>query len=393
MSTIIDDWSTAVQRLLTAARPALLVGPEAGSAAPLLVELAEWLGAPLATTPDALSLVDGERSCGVYSFGASAHAKRVFERADLVLAVSDLGEFTCRLGEAFVGHTLLQVAESACSLGRRREPELALLGPVPASVKRLRELVARRLSVSRAPWFDPLPKREGRARAVVAPGGGEAPPMLPEAAARAIEAALPEQVRVCLDVTSAALHCYQHWRLATTQRAFSSVEHSACMGEALLASLGVRLASGLPTLALVGDWGYSMAPAELHTAVELALDRYVVVVWANGGGALIGAGVAQQRLQVPEAAWRWQTPPRFAQVAAGYGAEALVVSDALSLEQAVAAGLRGPRPVLIEARIDPTAPVPAGDRFLTLGEAPENEGPAPPPTRSRVALRKARCEP
>jgi thiamine pyrophosphate-dependent acetolactate synthase large subunit-like protein len=141
------------------------------------------------------------------------------------------------------------------------------------------------------------------------------------------------------------------------------------MGEALLASLGVRLASGLPTLAVVGDWGQLMVPAEIHAAVELGLDRYVIVVWANGGGAFIGAGVAQQRLQVPEAAWRWRKPPRFAHIAEGLGAQGVVVTDVETLERAVYAGLRGPAPVVIEARIDPTAPIPAGDRFLSLGES------------------------
>jgi thiamine pyrophosphate-dependent acetolactate synthase large subunit-like protein len=193
--------------------------------------------------------------------------------------------------------------------------------------------------------------------------------MHPEAAALAIEAALPERVRVCLDVTSAALYCYQHWRLTAAQRAFSSIEHSACMGEAVLASLGVRLASGLPTLALVGDWGQAMVPPELHTAVELELDRYVIVVWANGGGAFIGAGVAQQGLKVPEAAWRWQKPPQFARVAEALGAKGIVATNVGELERAVSAGLRGSGPVVIEARVDPTTPVPAGDRFLTLGES------------------------
>jgi acetolactate synthase-1/2/3 large subunit/5-guanidino-2-oxopentanoate decarboxylase len=193
--------------------------------------------------------------------------------------------------------------------------------------------------------------------------------MSPDAAALAIEAALPERVRICLDVTSAALYCYQQWRLTPAQRVFSSIEQSACMGEAVLASLGVRLASGLPTLALVGDWGQCMVPSELHSAVELGLDRYVIVVWANGGGAFIGAGVAQQGLQVPDAAWRWGKPPSFARIAEGLGAKGVVATDVRALQRAVSAGLRGSGPVVIEARIDATAPIPAGDRFLTLGES------------------------
>jgi thiamine pyrophosphate-dependent acetolactate synthase large subunit-like protein len=139
------------------------------------------------------------------------------------------------------------------------------------------------------------------------------------------------------------------------------------MGEALLASLGIRLASGVPTLALVGDWGFCMAPHELHTAVELGLSGYVVVVWSNGGGAFIGAGVAQQGLRVPDPTWRWAKPIDFVRLAEGLGARGVVVTEANELSRAVATGLADDRPLLIDAKIDPNAAVPAGDRFLTLG--------------------------
>ena len=352
----------AVERLQAASRPAILVGPQGSGAVPVLLELADWLGAPLATTPDALSLIDGRRSCGVYSFGASAHAQRTLERADLVIAVSDLGEFACRLGEAFAERTVIQVADSDACLGRKNDPDIALFGDIHATLTQLLALLARVQPRARQPWFERLPPRT-RSEAVGVCSGT----MHPEAAALALEAALPERARVCLDVTSASLYCYQQWRLTPVQRVFSSIEHSACMGEAVLASLGVRLASGLPTLALVGDWGQCMVPSELHTAVELGLDRYVVVVWANGGGAFIGAGVAQQGLRVPEAAWRWRQPPSFAQVAEGFGAKGVVATDAPTLQRVVTEGLRGAGPVLVEARIDPSAPIPAGDRFLSLG--------------------------
>lgn len=362
MTSTARQLEQAVERLLAADRPAILVGPQAASATAVLLELADLLGAPLATTPDALSLIDGRRSCGVYSFGASPHCQRIIDGADLILAVSDLGEFTCRLGEAFRGHTLIQIAESAACLGRRRDPDIALIGDSLGHLMQLRARLAQ--APARTPWFEPLPPRVTGQYANLRRGS-----MQPEAAALALEAALPERARICIDVTSAALHCYRQWRLTPAQRAFSSIERSACMGEALLASLGVRLASGLPTLALVGDWGQAMVPSEIHTAVELGLDRYVVVVWANGGGAFIGAGVAQQALQVPPAAWRWRERPSFARAAEAFGAKGVVASDVRELERAVREGLSGSRPVVVEARIDEAAPIPAGDRFLTLGES------------------------
>ncbi|MET0790798.1 MAG: thiamine pyrophosphate-dependent enzyme [Polyangiaceae bacterium] len=366
MSNIEGLLSVAAYRLCAAQRPMILVGPEGAPVSAAIVELAQLLGAPILTTPDALSVIEPSHSSGTFSFGASAHARAIVEQADVVLAISALGEFTCRLGEAFRRHSVIQIAERQTDVGRNLRPVVSLVGPtIRQSVDGLLRAL-RCLSPQPVQAWPELARPAATDPYLVPTRPGFIPPI---AAIAAIQAALPEAARLCLDVTSGALHAYEHLRLTSSQRTFSSIENSACMGEALLASLGIRLASNLPTLALVGDWGFCMCPAELHTAVELGLDRYVVLVWANGGGAFIGAGVAQQGIVVPDSVWRWQTPPRFAQVAEAYGARGVTVSDAATLRSELSRALAEARPVVIEARIDPSAHVPAGDRFLTLGEA------------------------
>jgi thiamine pyrophosphate-dependent acetolactate synthase large subunit-like protein len=261
---------------------------------------------------------------------------------------------------------LIQVTERVSDVGRNVEPSIGLVGaPIAEIIERLHFRLAELVAPARPPWFlgllaPPAPQ----SLLAVRPGF-----IHPIAAIAAVQAALPEAARVCLDVTSGALHAYEHLELTTAQRAFSSIENGACMSEALMASVGVRVASNLPTLTIVGDWGYCMAPAELHTVVELELDRYVVLVWANSGGAFIGAGVKQQGIAVPDEVWRWKCAPHFAEVARAYGARGVTVSDAATLRSELSRGLRGAGPVLIEAMIDPEIAVPAGDRFLTLGDA------------------------
>jgi len=356
----------ATRELCTARCPVILLGPEAAPAALLLVELAERLGAAIFTTPDAKSLIDHRRSSGTFSFGAPANARRIIERADVVLAVSALGEFSCRLGEAFRQHRVIQVTESVMDVGRNLEPAVSLVGmPISAIIALLWAELQPLIPAARKDWFSEL----GRDVIAEPPPASRPGFIHPIAAIAAVQSALPDPARVCLDVTSGALHAYERLKVTTSQRVFSSIEKGACMSEALLASIGIRLASNLPTLVLVGDWGVCMAPAELHTAVELELDRYVVLIWANSGGAFIGAGVEQQKIVVPEQVWRWRFPPDFAQVASGYGARGVTVTDAKALQNELSCALRGAGPVVIEASIDATIPVPAGDRFLTLGEA------------------------
>jgi len=126
-----DSLRAAATQLCKATRPAVLVGPEGASSVGDLLDIAERLGAAVLTTPDAKSVVDHGRSCGTFSFGASALARAVIERADVVLAVSRLGEFTCRLGEAFRAHTLIQVTERVSDAGRSVEPAISLVGLTP----------------------------------------------------------------------------------------------------------------------------------------------------------------------------------------------------------------------------------------------------------------------
>lgn len=358
--------AAATRHLAAAVRPVILIGPEGAMATSLLLRIAERLGAAVLTTPDAKSLIDHRRSCGTFSFGASSVARRVVEQADVVLAVSALGEFSCRLGEAFRRHTLIQVTEHVSNVGRNMEPTISLAGAtVAVTIERLHCALAELVVEARQPWSGELLRPPATQIPLsVRPGF-----IHPIAAIAAVQAALPDAARVCLDVTSGALHAYEHLELTTAQRAFSSIENGACMSEALMASIGVRLASNLPTLTIVGDWGYCMAPAEIHTAVELELDRYVVLVWGNSGGAFIGAGVKQQGIAVPDEVWRWNCPPRFAEVARAYGARGVTVGNAAALENELLRALRGSGPVLIEAKIDPEISVPAGDRFLTLGDA------------------------
>jgi thiamine pyrophosphate-dependent acetolactate synthase large subunit-like protein len=155
-------------------------------------------------------------------------------------------------------------------------------------------------------------------------------------------------------------------RLGDGQRLWLQIERSACMGSALAAGLGVRLASGLPTLVIIGDWGLMMGSAELHTVATTHVDGFVVVVWSNAGGALIRAGVRAQGLDVPGQTHSW-TGPRFASVARGHGIRALTVRSPRALGRAVTVGLRAPFPVLVDASIDPDAEIPgASARFTHL---------------------------
>jgi thiamine pyrophosphate-dependent acetolactate synthase large subunit-like protein len=353
----------AAELLSRGEKPAILVGTGARRATSAVVALARRCGAPILTTPEAKSQVDerSDEAVGVFSFGASDYANAVIAAADTVIALgTELGEFASRGGKAFVGKTVIQIADDARDVATTVSPDVVLIGDIAPVARAL----ARALSPPRKhAWYlelRPPPRR------TLPPSDGGAHGMDPFAAVTAIDSALPRRSRIACDVTSATLTVFREMRLGRQRRLWTSMEKSACMGSALPAGIGLRVGSGLPTLVLIGDWGLMMGQSELHTIASLGLGKLAIVVWSNSGGALIRCGVRAQGIDAPAASHTWQRPPSFELVARGYDLRATTVRTASRLRQALAIALASPFPTLIDAVIDPNADVPAGDRYLHL---------------------------
>ena len=120
------------------------------------------------------------------------------------------------------------------------------------------------------------------------------------------------------------------------------------MGYALPAAMGAAWARpGTPTVCLTGDGGLGIPLAELETLARTGAD-VVVVVFNDAALTLIE--LKQSPGQGGHGAVRYRTID-FAAVARACGMEGVVAENQTQL----AAALDGPRPRLIDARIDPTA--------------------------------------
>jgi acetolactate synthase-1/2/3 large subunit len=350
--------------LRSARAPSILVAPGARAVMDLVSALAHRLGAAVMTTPDAKAMFP-ETSLyagGVFSFGSTCRAQAIAEATDVVLVLTgNLGEFASQGGTAFSGAASIHVTDDPMDLPIELPIAVALIGDVAAIVGALVGELAS--DPPRDRWF-------GGLQWPVAPppvtDRASARAMAPTEAIAAIGAALPRCARLAVDVCSAALHVLHDLALGPETRVWMQLERSACMGTALSVGLGLRLASGVPTLVLTGDWGLQMAAAEMHTVTSLALGQFVIVVFSNNGGALIRSGVRAQRLTVPSDMHSWASP-QFAAIACGYGIRAMTIRTAVGLRRAVAAATKWPHPVLIDAIVDPNAHIPgAQDRYGDL---------------------------
>ena len=120
------------------------------------------------------------------------------------------------------------------------------------------------------------------------------------------------------------------------------------MGYALPAALGAALARpGRPSVCLTGDGGLGIPLAELETLARTGAEVVVVVL---NDAALTLIELKQVPGQGGKEAVRY-LPTDFAEVARASGIEGVVAENQSQLAEALA----GPRPRLVDARIDPTA--------------------------------------
>lgn len=357
----------ALAVLAGATSPCLLVGPWAEPAMNDVVELAKLLGAPVLTTPDAKSLFDESSvdSGGVFSFGAPKRARAIVEATDAVVAIgTNLGELATQSGTAFARAAIVHVTDDPSDMPLGVKVRHTLLGDVRTTLRALLSRIEAKAPVAR--WFDRLLLRDRKPHPAAEPS---ARCMDPTDAILAIGASLPARARVVCDITSANLQVLHFLELSPERRLWIQTERSCCMGTSLAAGLGIRLASGLPTVVIMGDWGFFMGNSELHTAASLGIGGFAIVIWSNAGGALVRTGVRAQRIDVTEDTHSWPAP-RFDSIAEACGMRALSVRTAKGLRRAAASALRAPYPVLIDAQIDPDAVPPgASDRYIHLDES------------------------
>jgi acetolactate synthase-1/2/3 large subunit len=339
----------AAALLLAAERPLIVAGGGAvrSGSTPELLELAERLDAPVATTYTGKGAFPERHPLALGSAWDDAPFADVVVDADVVLVVGSwLGyEFADRVKE--LPGTLIQIDAAPERIGIAH-PALALTGDAKATLQTLLERIER---------GDP---HGGEARAASARGAVER--SLTEQSSRlevelleTIESALPEGSAAAWDSTILAYTACWYLRVAEPRR-FLYPAGSSTLGYAFPAALGAAAAlPEKPVLAVVGDGGFQYGIAELATARQHGLDVTLLVIDDGGYGILRqyqdDAGFARDGVDLEQ--------PDFLALSEAYGVPARSSSPgALGDDLRWAFGRRGPTVVVLESML--TMPVPAG---------------------------------
>lgn len=350
-SPTADAVSAAGRLLRGAARPVLVVGGAARSAAEEVARLCRVAELPLLLTEftdlsDVPVPTDGDHFVGLYG-----EDSEILEDCDLVVAAG------CRVFYPFSdatrprlpkGARLVHIHDDPSEIGRVTRADVALLGEPRLGIAALAEELERSGGLGpsdhegRNEWLSRLRQRREERLAEEAKESQAAPgsPVRIDVLADVLHSVLPPDAIVAEEAVRSARALFRNLKVLPNQRVLRTSGGS--LGWGVPAGVGAALAApGWPVVAVVGDGSFNFSVQALWTAARCGVSMVIVVL--DNGGYLAVKRAIERHLKVPH-------DPRmhpgteidgidYLQVAKGYGANAASVTDPESLLEALRNGL------------------------------------------------------
>ena len=320
-----------------------------------LVELAERLSAPVATTISGRGAIadDHPLAVGVVgSNGGTAETRHVVDTADLVFFV------TCRAGSVTTERWRHPAPGKAKIIHLDIDP--AVMGanyPVDVPLVADAKLALQALNACLGSFARPLQAESVRAakekkfakfRSLA---NSVEKPIRPERLVAALAEALDPDALLALDPGTPCPYFSAYFPVRDTgRRIFSNRAHGA-LGYAMAAAIGAHIARpAVKTVAVMGDGSFGMCAGELETLVRLNLPLTLIVIsnssfgWIKAGQK---AGYGKRYFSVDF------TPTDHARVAEAFGLKAWRVTEPEDLASVLGAALAHGGPSLVDVVCQP----------------------------------------
>jgi acetolactate synthase-1/2/3 large subunit len=346
-----DRIEAAVELLAGAARPAIIAGNgvRLSGAQSALRELAEILGAPVATTASGKGTFPETHplALGVFgNFGLEA-ANAAIGESDAIIAVgTKLGPTdTANENPALLDparQTLIQIDIDARNASWTTPADVALVGDARAVLIQL-ALTARRAEIN---GYDAGVKRVAEAHRAyasfdIAESASDESPVLPQRLIKELHRALPDDSIVTCDAGENRLFMMHHFQ---AKGSMEYLQPSAVggMGYAIPAALAAKLVHPDRTaVAVCGDGGFGIAMNGLMTAFEERIP-IVVVVFNNSALGWVRHGQGERPIASEFARYD------HAAIARAIGCEGVHVESPDELAEALAFALAADRPAVVD---------------------------------------------
>lgn len=344
----------AAEILMTARRPAVLVGEEIRWSEPYaaLAQLIDRLDAPFAPSPMGRGYLpdDHPRCCDQVRAAMLASA-------DVVLLAGARLDWVFRFGAEIARDArLVRIGVPQGPADAGPAPAVALAGDVRAGLERLlEEIDPGRLAPDRG-WREDLERQRRQSderweTAARRPGAISPLRLMAE-----VRQALPRDAVVVLD-GNGTLAAGQALLPSYLPASRLTPGHDGCMGVGLPFGIAAKLCHpGRPVVVVSGDFAFGLNAMEMETAVRLRVP--VVVLVANNDG---NGGAVTQRAYYS----RWPDPItmfgrdiHYDQMMTAFGGYGEYVDRAEAIGPALQRALGSGLPACINVRVDPEAPYP-----------------------------------
>jgi acetolactate synthase-1/2/3 large subunit len=248
-----------------------------------LAELAEKLGAPVATTISGKGSIDERdaRAVGVVgSNGGTPETRAVVDAADLVIFVG------CRAGSVTTERwrhpapgqaRIIHIDVDPAVPGTNYKVDVPLIGDAKLCLAALNEALegySRQADLALV-----AQKKQQKLERFGALARSDEAPIKPERVVAELDAALPQDAIVVADPGTPCPYFSAYYVVKGTGRRYFSNRAHGALGYALAASIGAHIARPqVKTVAVMGDGSFGMCVGELETAVRLNLPITFVVI-------------------------------------------------------------------------------------------------------------------
>ena len=356
----------AAEALARARHPVIVAGGgvRASSAHAEVVELAERLSIPVATSPNGKGTILDSHPLSVGLVGSYSRwcANRTVDGADLVLFVgSHTGDqVTHNWTLPRAGTPVIQIDIDPSELGRSYPQAIGVLGDARAALRKLIEALAGRgSSEATRGWADQaqrwVKEWEGEMEPRLA---SDAAPIRPERLCRELTQALPDNAILVSDTGYSAIWTGTLVRLTEPGQAY--LRAAGSLGWAFPAALGARCAApDRPVVCFTGDGGFLYHLSELETASRYGIHTVTVVNNNSGlGQAVPGIRRAYGDRPGDQQALYHFRDVNYAHIAREMGCQGFRVEHPAEIAGALRQALASGRPAVVDVVTDLTCEAP-----------------------------------
>ena len=355
-----------LHQLQNAERPVIVAGGGArwSGAGPELVQLAEALAIPVATSLHGKDLIPGTHrlSVGVVGSYSRESANRVVAAADLVCFIgSSAGGMTTHAWAVpKIGTPALQIDLEPETIGRNYPLKAGVLADAKLALAQMLAQCDRSTAAKRKPWIDRVQGMCSEWRDKYGPMlSSDAVPIRPERICAELTRHVPDDAIVLADTGHAGMWMGGMYDLRTERQSF--MRSAGHLGWAFPAGLGAKCAAPKrPVVTFTGDAGLWYHIGELETAVRWNIAAVTVVNNnASGNQSKRGFDRAYGGTQTPQGRELWTyRMVDLARVASDIGLLGIRVERAADFAGALREALESARPALIDVVTDVEALAP-----------------------------------